>query len=183
MATADSVKGKIQGLIDTASETTGESDVDLTTAVGRLIQGYGTGGGGGFKLINKITLEEQTDRVDFTTDSDGNPFELSEVYLFCNTKTYESTVQKLFFLPNGGWVVGDPYLESSRTTSLNEYNWYARHYFHAVYCDGIILSEELPLKGWNTNLSSIAEDGQDIITEVSIACKFAAGCYFTLIGR
>lgn len=42
MTTADSVKAKIQGLIDKANEATGESDTDLTAAVDRLIEGYGS---------------------------------------------------------------------------------------------------------------------------------------------
>lgn len=47
MATADSVKNKIQGLINTANATTGKADTDLTSAVGALIAGFGQGGGGG----------------------------------------------------------------------------------------------------------------------------------------
>lgn len=47
MATAESVKAKIQGLIDSANTTTGSADADLTTAVGSLIAGFGQGGGGG----------------------------------------------------------------------------------------------------------------------------------------
>lgn len=45
MATADSVKSKLQGLIDQANNATGYTDADLTTAVGRLIAGFGQGGG------------------------------------------------------------------------------------------------------------------------------------------
>ncbi len=52
MATAESVKNKLQGLIDTANETTGESAADLTTAIGTLIAGFGKGSGdeGGVKV-------------------------------------------------------------------------------------------------------------------------------------
>lgn len=45
MATAESVKNKLQGLIDTANETTGGSDTDLTAAIATLIAGFGQGGG------------------------------------------------------------------------------------------------------------------------------------------
>lgn len=45
MATIQSVKEKIQGLIDKANETTTASDMDLTTAINTLIEGYGKGGG------------------------------------------------------------------------------------------------------------------------------------------
>lgn len=46
MATAESVKAKLQGLIDSANAKTGNSDTDLTTAVNALVSGYGQGGGG-----------------------------------------------------------------------------------------------------------------------------------------
>lgn len=45
MATADSVKAKLQGLIAKANEATGNTDVDLTTAVNALVAGFGQGGG------------------------------------------------------------------------------------------------------------------------------------------
>lgn len=56
MATAESVKAKIQGLIDTANDTTGNADKDLTAAVGALVAGYGAGGGSeeGFNLTPYI---------------------------------------------------------------------------------------------------------------------------------
>ena len=43
MATADSVKAKIQGLIDTANAKTGGSDTDLTRAVNTLLNGQSSG--------------------------------------------------------------------------------------------------------------------------------------------
>lgn len=49
MATAESVKGKIQGLIDSANAATGNADADLSAAVGSLIAGFGQGGGSGME--------------------------------------------------------------------------------------------------------------------------------------
>lgn len=46
MATVQSVKAKLQGLIDKSNATTGNSDKDLTSAVGALVRGYGNGSGG-----------------------------------------------------------------------------------------------------------------------------------------
>lgn len=43
MATADSVKAKMQGLIDSANAKTGASDATLTAAVNTLIAGFGSG--------------------------------------------------------------------------------------------------------------------------------------------
>lgn len=45
MATAESVKAKIQGLINTVNSTTGGADTDLTAAVNTLVAGFGSGGG------------------------------------------------------------------------------------------------------------------------------------------
>ena len=56
MATAESVKQKIQGLISNANNTTGNTDATLTDAVNSLIAGFGTGGNEIVQFIeNKIT--------------------------------------------------------------------------------------------------------------------------------
>lgn len=56
MATAESVKQKIQGLISNANNTTGNTDVTLTDAVNSLIAGFGTGENEIVQFIeNKIT--------------------------------------------------------------------------------------------------------------------------------
>lgn len=44
MPTAESVKAKLQGIIDKSNATTGETDTTVTEAVDRLIEGYGSGG-------------------------------------------------------------------------------------------------------------------------------------------
>ncbi len=60
MATADSVKAKMQGLIDSANAKTGASDATLTAAVNTLIAGFGSGGGSGASGIYmaKVTPAE-----------------------------------------------------------------------------------------------------------------------------
>lgn len=47
MATAESVKDKLSGLIQKANQTTGKNDADLTAAIGSLIAGFGQGDSGG----------------------------------------------------------------------------------------------------------------------------------------
>lgn len=44
MATADSVKEKIQELIEKANDATGNTDTDLTSAIDALVAGFGQGG-------------------------------------------------------------------------------------------------------------------------------------------
>ena len=61
MATAESVKSKIQGLIDTANKATGGVDADLTSAVNTLVAGFESGGGGAILLESgTITIDEGT---------------------------------------------------------------------------------------------------------------------------
>lgn len=50
MATADSVKTKINGLIDKANTTTGNADKDLTTAINSLVAGFGQGDSGDLEV-------------------------------------------------------------------------------------------------------------------------------------
>lgn len=70
MATADSVKAKIQGLIDSANDTTGNEDEDLTTAVQALIDGFGQGGGGGLAYdMGEFVLDSDSTSSRWSTDS------------------------------------------------------------------------------------------------------------------
>ena len=78
MATAESVKAKVQGLIDQSNATTGNSDTDLTSAVNSLIAGFGQGGGGGIgavKFVDEdITIAESTTTaVTYTIDGVAIP--------------------------------------------------------------------------------------------------------------
>ena len=59
MATADSVKSKLQELINQANAATGKTDADLTAAVGRLFAGFGQGGGGGL-IIGTYNLHDSS---------------------------------------------------------------------------------------------------------------------------
>lgn len=61
MATADSVKTKIQGLIVRANAATKGSDTNLTTALDRLIAGFGKGGGPYSDVTLLSTIEAPED--------------------------------------------------------------------------------------------------------------------------
>ena len=65
MATADSVKAKIQGLIVRANAATKGSDTNLTTALDRLIAGFGKGGGpySDVTLLSTIEVPEDVSAV------------------------------------------------------------------------------------------------------------------------
>lgn len=66
MATADSVKAKMQGLIDSANTKTGGNDTTLTAAINALIAGFGSGGGTSGIYMAKITPETDTDSLTIT---------------------------------------------------------------------------------------------------------------------
>lgn len=73
MPTAESVKAKLQSLINQANATTGSGDADLTTAVGSLIAGFGQGGG-----VNPLDYAQSISRVFMMNIFDENTnFEVS----------------------------------------------------------------------------------------------------------
>ncbi|MGN0787141.1 MAG: hypothetical protein ACI4OB_07090 [Christensenellales bacterium] len=75
MATAESVKLKIQGLISNANATTGNTDATLTDAVASLIAGFGTGGGAGLTYdMGEFVLD-----VDKTALERSQPHNLGEI--------------------------------------------------------------------------------------------------------
>lgn len=47
MSNLATIKAELQKLLATANEKTGKDDADLTSAVGSLVEGYGSGEGGG----------------------------------------------------------------------------------------------------------------------------------------
>lgn len=164
--------------VDASGVPTAWSPVDMPSG--------GGGGGAGakeFRLIQSITLDEQSDRVDISADSSGNAFALHEVYVMLAAQSYEDANAEVYFLPNGRWGAGDAYITSANRSSKSSETWKNNMAFHAVYADGVICSEQLPTKGQNTNLISSFAANQAVITKISIVCKFAAGCTFLVIGR
>lgn len=163
--------------VDESGVPTAWDPVDMPTG------GGGDGGAKEFRLIRSITLDEQSDRVDISADSSGNAFALHEVYVMLAAQSYEDANDVVYFLPNGRWGAADAYITSANRASKSSETWKNNMVFHAVYADGIICSEQLPAKGQNTNLTASFAANQAIITKISIACKFAAGCTFLVIGR
>ena len=80
MATPETVKAKINNLISLANEKTGETDADLTTAVNRLAEGYGSGSGGGDTSgsVETCTVVIQADE---SVDAAGGYFNVAYQYL------------------------------------------------------------------------------------------------------
>ena len=135
------------------------------------------------RLIRAITLAEQTDRVDITTDENGNAFSLNEVYCSVKAQSYTDTNEQYYFLPNGRWTSGDPYITSSNTSSKSSESWKNQMNFHCVYASGYIMAEQLPVSGANNRLSSRVERSKSPITKISVAGKIAVGCTIVVWGR
>ena len=146
------------------------------------VGGGGDGGAKEFRLIQSVTLDEQSDRVDISVDSSGNAFALHEVYVMLSAQSY-GDAESVVFLPNGRWGLGDAYITSSDKSSSSTETWKNNMAFHSIYADGVICSEQLPAKGHGNSLTSAFATNQTIITKISIASKFAAGCTFLVIGR
>ena len=64
MATAQSVKAKIQGLIASANTKTGNTDENLTAAVNALMAGFGQeSGGGSVALLHRAEVTEPVSMI------------------------------------------------------------------------------------------------------------------------
>ena len=137
----------------------------------------------GMRLIRAITLAEQTDRVDITTDENGNTFSLNEVYCSVNAQSYTDKNEKYYFLPNGGWGKSDPYITSSNNSTKPSDSWKNQMNFHCVYASGYIMAEQLPASGSNGSLMSRVEGNMSPITKISVAGKIAVGCTIVMWGR
>lgn len=137
----------------------------------------------GMRLIRAITLTEQTDRVDITTDENGNTFSLNEVYCSVNAQSYTDTNERYYFLPNGRWTTGDPYITSSNTSSKLSDSWKIQMNFYCVYASGYIMAEQLPAGGTNGNSNSRVVGNMSPITKISVAGKMAVGCTIVVWGR
>lgn len=134
MATAESVKQKIQGLISNANNTTGNTDATLTNAVNSLIAGFGTGGGKLIETSIDITLasDVKTNAVSFV-DTYIAPLAKTDKYCVCamvenNTDTSNYRVDSFMFVHNmdiislesySGSVVRNGALRTSYTLSTD----------------------------------------------------------------
>ena len=72
MPTADSVKTKIQGLINSANAATGQTDGNLSAAVASLVAGFG--GSGGAHCGTYFTSERVIETLEFPTPGGATNF-------------------------------------------------------------------------------------------------------------
>lgn len=168
MATADSVKAKIQGLIDKVNEVTGQKNTDLTSAINTLVAGA-NGGAGAIKLVDVAELPEiytaemyeynsSTDEVASITEAvTAQGITLTVKVVDVLPQTYEissGTVAYIYVLRS----TGIPYMSTDGTTpilALDAFN-------------GSGVTEDL-FRGIVDSVDEMTTDGiYTIITEVSI---------------
>ena len=144
-----------------------------------------SGGGGisGFRLVRDITLTEDAESVIINSDDSGNPFSLSECYIWVLAKVTEAG--KILYIPNGYWV-SETYLQSTSNTAT-DYD-----YIFAAYSVGskemfwgyeIITRGEAAQKNYNTARRANGSIYFDTIKSYRVNAKFAAGARFLLYGR
>ena len=90
MVTADSVKAKLQELIDAANSATGNADADLTTAVNALVAGFGQGGGTTVPHVLDVTEYVQSEAWEDNALGNAENFAM----VFCNSA--DTTDRKLY---------------------------------------------------------------------------------------
>ncbi len=152
MATAQSVKAKLQGLIDSANAATGGSDTTLDAAVGTLIGGFGSGGGGSsaeFEALVNRTITE----VDYAGTSIGaHAFEScvkltrvnAENVVNINVNAFsECSLLEEINIPNCESVYGSAFMSCKVLRKLNLQKM--KNYYSGLIANGCTALEEVDL--------------------------------------
>lgn len=166
MATIQSVKTKIQGLIDLANEKTSNNDTTLTSAVNSLVQGYGQGGASvnvvnvnfynydGTLLYTKPTIKGD-DCVDVVAKGLVEP--------------YKESTNTLDFTHSGWSYENDGTVDSDALETVNsDRNLYAcyssstRLYTVKFYSDGALIDTVQVQYGGTATHDVITKDGYKI---------------------
>lgn len=175
MATADSVKAKMQGLIDSANAKTGGNDTTLTAAMNTLIAGFGSGGGssGGTSGIYmaKITPETDSSSIDVVHNLGTTDI----LFAACWAETLGDVVPTFNGAVGKYWAKSDIPLRVSSSSigeNLNVYNAYNTTTQNAV--GGVPTSNEYVDDIVDDNTFKFRKAG-------SAAAKYIAGVTYTII--
>lgn len=106
MATADSVKAKLQGLIAKANATTGNQDADLTTAVDALIAAIEAGGGGGTSAWGTFTPSSYAQTIPVGVEIPADNFYFAVTTISTPTKTTSNYIRCGYFVVQNGVTSG-----------------------------------------------------------------------------
>ena len=147
MATAESVKAKIQGLITQANEATGNADTNLTAAVNALIARCGQGGGNQVETGRFVVDSTKTITIPCAFEPDVIVITREEPL---NTEGDVIGIVEFRIIKN--WFSGGRYVSANGATTaidgLSEWSPSGYGSFGLSYADGVI-SGRLALNGRN----------------------------------
>ena len=176
MATADSVKNKIQGLINTANATTGKADTDLTSAVGALIAGFGQGGSGGGGASGlyaaKITPAEDVSTITVEHNLGTTDLLLAAVW----AETFGD------FVPSSNQSVGNLWVKTdipTRVTSSENRENYEAYWSYSTSTGNINSAGMKNASGYIRNPTE--KDTFNIKAGSSSSARFYGGVTYTVI--
>ena len=145
--------------------------------------------GSNLRLIRSLTLEENADKVDITTDNDGNPFECHALLVAIEYTSYDDTTFTATLIPNGIWTTGTFSTAAVASTKLSD-GWKAKNYSmhyafpgnpNNVFMGMNFWTPNAKNSGYNDYLSYSNLANRASITSFKFSGKFAAGSRFTLI--
>ena len=148
----------------------------------------GSGGGSSqWKIIRDLTITENVDRVDISTDDGGNAFSLHEIHVFSYTQSYVDSAENYVFLMNGYWGSTDPYISSGFKSTKSSDTYKQSNHFIAMMQNGIadVFQPWVAYIFNNKNAGNMFSIGDkyQAIENVSFVGKFISGCRFVLVGR
>ena len=157
-------------------------------AAGALWAPPGSGGGSSqWKIIRDLTITENVDRVDISTDDGGNAFSLHEIHVFSYTQSYVDSAENYVFLMNGYWGSTDPYISSGFKSTKSSDTYKQSNHFIAMMQNGIadVFQPWVAYIFNNKNAGNMFSIGDkyQAIENVSFVGKFISGCRFVLVGR
>ena len=177
MATADSVKAKLQGLIAQSNAATGNTDADLTSAITALISGFGQGGGsgGGGATVTEYIVTENADRSLWLNEQGiklvkGVNLLVSSKTSYTGTVTtcVQGAVAVIFILWDG--VSG----EANRSINTDNTKCHIRG-FQVVQSNSSLFTAITPLQVGRTTKVTVSEDG--LLTCTTLATDVITGNY------
>lgn len=138
-------------------------------------------GGGGLRVVRDITLSDDVSRVDISSDDNGDPFVVSYAVCWVRGNTTDSTNSSVFLLPNGGWNVGDAYLETGKTLAPTTAGYQTSNLFAVWSAGGCIIDRVIPNSRDEVTRTSYSY-GKPPLSKLSFVANFAAGTQIVILG-
>lgn len=145
----------------------------------------------GLRLIRNLTTEEDVDRIDISTDEDGNPLSLNFMLIHIISKTSTESASRYVYIVNNNWTRWGLYNSSIRNFNESTASWMNESCVWIWCADGNATMFEPILNGMSnggmlsngkTYASIYSSDWYQRITSFSISGSMAAGTKINIIG-